>query len=232
MFTSLYRLRWLSLLTLTGVGCGQIEFPVTLALVGENTITMEIPLFPPGQNIFGTTVVGGAESRIQVDLTNPLQLFQPEGLAATVLVDRVLIAGPDINIFGLHTGTICTYDDVENPGSGLAFMRPIQQEGEFHITMNTLISVTNPQLAQFLPGPLPFAAQLDDTTRVTLLDMVNLATGQPADIEISQVIEAVLPEDIPLLAGSIITADVTLKTVEEFPADPLLDECEAFLAGL
>jgi hypothetical protein len=224
-------LRWLSLLFLTGVGCGQIEFPATLALVGENTITMEVPFFPPGQNVFGTSVVGGAESRIQVDLTDPLQMFQPEGLAANVLVDRVLIAGGDINIFGLHTGTVCTSDDPDNPGSGIAFLRPIQQEGEFHITMNTLISVTNPQLAGFLPGPLPFAADLNDTTRVTLLDMLNLALGKPADIEISQVIQAVLPDDIPLLAGSIITADVTLKTVDQFPSDPLLTECDEFLAG-
>jgi hypothetical protein len=229
---SVSHLRWLSLLFLTSVGCGQIEFPATLALVGENTITMEIPFFPPGQNVFGTNVVGGAESRIQVDLTNPLQMFQPEGLAATVLVDRVLIAGGDIDIFGLHTGTVCTYDDPNNPGSGLAFLRPIQQEGEFHITMNTLISVTGPQLSGFLPEPLPFAAQIDDTTRVTLVDMLNLALGKPADIEISQVIVSVLPDDIPLLAGSIITADVTLKTVDQFPVDPLIDDCEAFLAGL
>ena len=48
------RSRWLSLLILTGSGCGQLEFPVTLALVGENTITMEVPFFPPGQNVFGT----------------------------------------------------------------------------------------------------------------------------------------------------------------------------------
>jgi hypothetical protein len=225
------RSRWLSLLILTGSGCGQLEFPVTLALVGENTITMEVPFFPPGQNVFGTVVVGGAESRIQVNLLSPLDLVQPEGIAATVLVDRVLIAGEDIDIFGLHTGTICTYDDVANPGGGFAFLRPIQEEGEFHITMNTLISLTDPQLGAFLPEPLPFPAQLDDTTRVTLVDMLNMATGQPADIEISQVIEAVLPEDVPLLSGALITADVTLRTVEEFPADPLLDECEAFLAG-
>jgi hypothetical protein len=226
------RLRWLSLLFLTGVGCGHIEFPATLALVGDNTISMEIPFFPPGQNVFGTAVVGGAESTISVDLLNPLQLIQPEGLMASIAVDRVLIAGGDINIFGLHTGTICTYDDPNNPGTGTAFLRPVQQEGEFHIALNTLISVTNPQLMAFLPGPLPFTAEVDDTTTVTLVDMLALATGQEANIVIHQVIQSVLPDDIPILAGGIITADVTLKTVKQFPSDPLLDECEAFLAGL
>lgn len=226
------RLQWASLLTLTGLGCGQIEIPVTLGLVGENTISMEIPFFPPGRNVFGTTVVGGAETRIQVDLTDPAALFSPEGLVANVIVDRVLIAGGDIDLFGLHTGTLCTYDDPSVASGGLAFVRPIRQEGQFHITMNTLISPTSPQILALFPDPLPFAAEIDDTTRVTLVDMVNLALGRPADIEISQVIEAVLPDDIPLLAGSIITADVTLKTVETFPSDPLLDECEAFLAAL
>jgi hypothetical protein len=62
--------------------------------------------------------------------------------------------------------------------------------------------------------------------------MVNLALGKPANIVIHQEIVSVLPDDIPLLAGAIITADVTLKTVEDFPTDPLLDDCEAFLAGL
>jgi hypothetical protein len=229
---SLTRLRWLSLLFLTSVGCGHIEFPATLALVGDNTISMEIPFFPPGQNVFSTAVVGGAESTISVDLLDPLQLLQPQGLMASIAVNRVLIAGGDIDIFGLHTGTICTYDDPDNPGTGTAFLRPIQQQGEFHITLNTLIAVTDPQLAGFVPGPLPFIAQVDDTTRVTLVDMLDLATGKAADIEIHQVIQSVLPDDIPLLAGSIITADVTLKTVDQFPSDPLLDDCEAFLAGL
>jgi hypothetical protein len=227
-----YRLRWLSLLFLTSVGCGHIQFPATLALVGDNTISMEIPFFPPGKNVFGTSVVGGAETTISVDILDPLQLVQPEGLMASISVDRVLIAGGDINIYGLHTGTVCTYNDPANPGTGTAFLRPVQQQGEFHIALNTLIGVTNPQLAAFLPGPLPFSAEVDDTTRVTLVDMLALATGQEADIEIHQVIQAVLPDDIPILAGSTITADVTLKTVKQFPSDPLLDDCEAFLAGL
>lgn len=231
MRAGLRRMRWASLLTLTGLGCGQIEIPVTLGLVGDNTISMEIPFFPPGRNVFGTSVVGGAETRIQVDLTDPAALFSPDGLVANVIIDRVLIAGGDIDLFGLHTGTLCTYDDPSVPSGGLAFMRPIRQEGQFHITMNTLISPTSPQILALFPDPLPFVAEIDDTTTVTLVDLVNLALGRPADIEISQVIEAVLPDDIPLLAGSIITADVTLKTVEEFPSDPSIDECEAFLAA-
>jgi len=228
---ALVRLRWLSLLTLSGLGCGQLEFPVTLALVGDNVITLEVFYFPPGQNTFSTTLVGGAEARILVDLTNPLELLQPEGIAANVIIDRVLIAGPNINLFTLRTGTICTYEDPSLESGGIAFLRPIQNEGEFHLTMNTLIGVTDPRLLTLFPDPLPFAAQIDDTTRVTLVDMINIAAGRGADIEVSQVIVAVLPEDIPILGNSTITADVTLKSVEEFPVDPLLDECEAFLAG-
>lgn len=230
------RVASLLMLTLPAFGCGRITIPVTFALVGDNTITMEIPVFPPGQNVFGTTLVGGAEATVDIDLNLAnltSLLLSPEGLMAAITIDRVNIAGGDIDIFGLHTGTICTYEDPDLDSGGFANMRPVQNEADFHLTMNTLIGVTDPMLLSLFPDPLPFPAQIDEeNVPVTLVDMLNLLAGKGADIEVHQVIVATLPEDLAILGGSLITADVTLKTVEEFPVDPMLTFCEEFLAGL
>ena len=172
----------LLLLTLPALGCGRITIPVTFGLVGDNTITLEVPFFPPGQNTFGTILVGGAEATVDIDLSaaNALQLLlSPEGLTAAVTIDRINIAGDNIDIFGLHTGTICTYADPDLESGGLAFLRPIQNEADFHLTMNTLISMTDPIVLSLFPDPLPFPAQIDqEHVRVTLVDMLNLLAGK------------------------------------------------------
>lgn len=221
----------LSALFTMNVGCGQIQMPVIFALQGDNTISIEIPAFPPGRNTFTSTLVGGANATVTIDL-NPFELFKPQGLAALISLDLVRIAGTDIDIFGLHTGTVCIYDDVNNPGGGIAYLRPLHQEADFNLIFNTLISVTDPFILSLFPDPLPFSAEINTTVPVTLAQLLGLlAGGGSGGLELSQELTAVLPEDIAILGGAIITADLTLATVEEFPTDPLLDECEAFLAG-
>lgn len=213
-------------------GCGQIQLPVSFALEGDNSITLEVPFFPAPNNVFETVVVGGADATISVDL-NPFELFTRNGLAALVSLDLVRIAGTEINLFGLRTGTVCIYDDVDNPGGGIAYLRPLRSEADFNIAFNTLISPTSPQLQALFPTPLPFAAQIATTTTVTLADLVGLLFGSSGSgIQLSQEISATLPEDIPFFANAIITANLTLATAESIPTDPLLDECEDFLAGL
>jgi hypothetical protein len=211
------------------LGCGQIEMPVTFALQGDNTITIEAPSppFPPNRRTFTTTLVGGAEATIIIDL-NPFELFTPNGLAALITVDRVHIAGTDINILGLHTGTVCVYDDVENPGGGIAYIRPLRQEADFNLALNTVISTVD----LFTEG-LPFAAVIDTTVPVTLSQLIGLLAGSnDGGLALSQEIETTLPADVPFLGGGTVTANLTLGTVDALPTDPLLDECEDFLAGL
>jgi hypothetical protein len=224
----------LSALFTLNLGCGQIDLPVVFALQGDNTISLEIPAFPPGNNTFSSSLVGGAEATVTIDL-NPFELFKPQGIVALIALDRVLIAGTDIDILGLHTGTLCIYDDVENPGGGIAYLRPLRQEADFNLTFNTLISVTDPFILSLFPDPLPFTAEISTTVPVTLAQLLGLLAGGGSGdggLELSQELEAVLPEDIAILGGGVITADLTLATVEEFPSDPLIDDCEAFLAGL
>ncbi|RIL07969.1 MAG: hypothetical protein DCC71_01195 [Proteobacteria bacterium] len=225
-------LAWLvSALFTVNVGCGQIQLPVTFALQGENTITLEVPFFPPGNNVFSSSLLGGADATVSIDL-NPFELFSPQGLVALIAIDQIRMAGTPIDLFGLNTGTICIYDDVENPGGGIAYLRPLRREGDFTLAFNTLISVTDPVLLGLFPDPLPFAAEVDTTVPITLSDLFGLIAGSGSGgIELSQELTSTLP-DMPILGGSIVTADLTLATVEEFPSDPLLDECEAFIAGL
>lgn len=213
--------------------CGQIDLPLTLALQGENTIRIQIPAFPPGRDTFSSTLLGGADATVTLDL-NPFHLFSPNGLVALLSIDQVRIAGTDINIAGLHTGTLCIYDDVANPGGGIAYLRPLRQEADFQLSFNTLISVTDPFILSLFPDPLPFEAELDTTVPVTLSDLVGLllGNGTGGGLELSQEITTTLPDDLPILGGGNVTADLTLATVDAIPADPMLDECEAFLAGL
>lgn len=220
-----------ALVAATSIGCGQIEIPVHFSLVGDNTISLEVPAFPPPDNVFGSILVGGAEATVIVDL-NPFELFSPQGLVAAIVVDRVSIAGTSIDIFGLQTGTICIYDDVDDPGGGFAFMRPLKEEADFTLTLNTLIAVTDPFIRSLFPDPLPFSAAIDETVPLTLADLLGLFVGGGAGLELSQELQSTLPADIPILGGSIVTANLTLATTETFPEDPMLDECEAFLAGL
>lgn len=221
-----------SILFTINAGCGQIQMPVSFALQGDNTITLEVPFFPPGQNVFESSLVGGADATITIDL-NPFELLTSNGLAALISLDLVRIAGTEINLFGLKTGTLCVYDDVDNPGGGIAYLRPLRSEADFQIAFNTLISVTSPQLLALFPTPLPFQATIDTTTTVTLADLMGLLLGTSGSgLELSQEISTYLPEDIPFFANSLVTANLTLATADGIPSDPLLDECEDFLAGL
>lgn len=212
--------------------CGQIDLPLTLGLQGENSISIRIPIFPPGQDVYSSTLVGGADATVTLDL-NPFHLFSPDGLVALLAIDRVRIAGTDIDIAGLHTGTLCIYDDLGNPGGGIAYLRPLRQEADFLLSFNTFIAVTDPFIRQFLGDPLPFEAEIDTTVPVTLSDLVGLLLGggSGGGLELSQEISTTLPP-LPLFGEMEATAQLTLATVEEFPTDPMLDECEDFLAGL
>jgi hypothetical protein len=221
---------WLLAASFTmNVGCGQIDLPVIFALQGEeNTITIEVPTFPPQFRFFSTDLVGGANATVTIDL-NPFELFTPNGLAALISIDQIHMAGTDIDILGVHTGTLCIFDDIENPGGGIAYIRPLHQEADFNLSFNTLIS--GPDLVTlFGPDPLPFQAEIATTVPVTLTQLIGLLVGGGAGgLELSQSIETTLPDDIPFLGGGTLTADLTLATVETFPTDEKLDECADFL---
>jgi hypothetical protein len=221
-------IRWLSVVVaIAGFGCGKISLPVTFALVGNNSISLEIP----NLGTFGSDqLVGGAATTVQVNL-DPFKLFSPQGLAASIVVNKVAMAAAPIDIYTLSTGTVCIYNDPNNPSGGFAFLRPLQQQADFTLTLNTLIQPTDPTLLTLFPDPLPFTAAIDQTVPLTLNDLFALLGGKGAGIQLHQVLSATLPPDLGILANAVVTADVTLATVQTFPTDPLLDECQAFLSG-
>jgi hypothetical protein len=212
-------------------GCGQIEVPLNLALAGDSAIDLYMPLFPPPHDTAHSDLVGGVETTAIVDL-DPFALIDPDGIAAAIQVDDLLIAGTPILIGGaLSTGTICGNLDPESPSGGIALIQPFRHQMDVQMTLGTVISVTNPALSVFLPGGLPFPAEIDTTIPITLSDLFDLflgllfGGGGLSGLELTQEISATLPDDIPLLAGSEISATLTLVSAEEIPADPLLADC-------
>ena len=103
------------------IGCGSIDIPVDLALVGDNTISIEAEGSPP----LATTLVGGVETTISANL-GLFSLLNPNGIMAGITVDDLLFAGENIPILGglLNTGTLCIEQNLDNPGGGSAHGDP------------------------------------------------------------------------------------------------------------
>ena len=215
------------------IGCGKIEVPLNLALAEGSTIGLDIPAFSPPYDHAETTLVGGVETTAIVDL-DPWNLISPSGIAATIRIDDLVIAGEPILLAGaLNTGTICTLLDPDNPSGGLALIQLFRHQMDVQMTLNTIVSVTDPFLSNFLPGGLPFPANVDATIPITLSDLFNLflgllfpsSGGGLTGLQLTQELTATIPDDVPILAGSEITATLTLVSVDAIPADPLLADC-------
>ena len=227
----------LQIALLTGVagvsiGCGQIEVPLNLAIDPSSTIALDMPLFPPPFDHAETTLVGGVETTAIVDL-DPWNLISPDGIAAAIQINDVLIAGEPILIAGaLSTGTICALLDPNSPSAGIALIQPFRHQMDVQMTLNTVVSVTDPFLLSLLPGGLPFPANIDATIPITLSDLFDLflgllfgGNGGLTGLELTQELSSTIPDTVPLLAGSQITAKLTLVSVDAIPADPLLADC-------
>ena len=228
----------LQIALLTGVagvsiGCGQIEVPLNLAIDPSSTIALDMPLFPAPFDHAETTLVGGVETTAVVDL-DPWNLISPDGIAAAIRIDDLLIAGEPILIAGgaFNTGTICTLLDPNSPSAGIALIQPFRHQMDVQMTLNTVVSVTDPVLHSLLPGGLPFPANIDATIPITLSDLFDLflgllfgGNGGLTGLELTQELSSTIPDSVPLLAGSQITAKLTLVSVDAIPADPLLADC-------
>lgn len=211
------------------VGCGDIEIPLDLALVGDNTISIEQAGSPP----LSTTLVGGVETTIVADI-GILSLLNPNGIAAAISVDDLLIAGENIPVLGgiINTGTLCIEQNLDNPGGGMAHLRIFQGEADFMLALNTIIRGTDPGFVALLDtlgiSGLPFDTVVDvQDVPLSFGDLIGLAFGGGGGggLELTQEISTTLPADIPFFGGADVTALLTLATVDEIPADPLLADC-------
>jgi hypothetical protein len=221
-----------SVFAAASIGCGQIEVPLNLALAGDSQIAMYIPILSPAHRNVVSSLVGGVETTAVIDL-NPFELISPNGIAAVIRIDDMLIAGEPILLGGaLSTGTICTLLDPEAASGGLALIQPFRHQMNVQMTLNSVINVTSPFLSGYLPDGLPFPAEIDATIPITLADLFDLfvgllggGNGGLTGLELTQEITTTLPDDIPILAGSDVTATLTLVSVDAIPADPLLADC-------
>jgi hypothetical protein len=212
------------------VGCGDIDIPIDLGLVGDNTITITAEGAPPLQ----TSLVGGVETTISVDI-GLFSLLNPNGIMAGIAVDDLLFAGDNIPILGgiLNTGTLCVEQNLDNPGGGSAHLRIFQGEADFLMALNTLIRPTDPNFVILLDSlgladGFPFDTVVDvQDVPLSFGDLFGLLLGGGGSggLELSQDISTTLPADIPFFGGATVDASLTLATVDEIPMDPLLADC-------
>jgi len=222
------RLRLLTALVALGAlpACGQIEVPVELNLdpSGPNELVLE----DPAGNVAVSQLSGGVATTIILD-TDRLLSFR--GVFATLRVDDIRIAGSELLLLGfVPTGTLCLAPDPDVSSGGFAFLRPIfKKEADIQLTLAALAFATNPALADLAP-PLPFGATIETQVPLSLSDLLALATGQERGLTLTETIMDTVPEDVPFVGGSDITATVTLSSSDSPAEGPLLDECDAFFA--
>jgi hypothetical protein len=208
--------------------CGQIDIPVTLTLDPEahNVLHLELPE-ALGGGVVTVELVGNIETVVSLDTD---RLLTRRGVFATVLVEDLLIAGTPLELFGLDTGNLCVALAEDEPAGGVAFLRPLlRREAEFQLTIPTETTVSNPAVAALLP-PLPLVLELDARTRMGLTDLLNLAF-KGEGLRLREVVTTTVPEDYPILGGSVATLDVTLVSTRTPTADPMLDACEAVVGA-
>jgi hypothetical protein len=211
-----------------GVACSQVEIPLNLAVAPGSLIEItEIPGLPPDLNHASTILVGGVETRAVIDL-DPWKLFSKNGIVGAIEVDDLLLAGEEIVFLGIiPTGTICIEPGASPPGAGAVVLQLLRHQAVFHLDLFTQIRVTDPTTAGLFGGvPLPFDATVDATIPLTLADLLGLLGGG-GGLTISQELVSVLDPSLPLIGGATVTADLTLESVDEIPADPLLVDCIA-----
>ncbi len=213
------------------IGCGSIDIEQILALseTADNTIAVRNDALPPPLNDVSTTVEGGVETTISVDLVD---LFSLGGIPAGISVDRILIAGRPI-VFApgaLRTGRICLSRDELDPGGGLALIQLFRENLAVTLALNTIVYVEDGiGLSNF--DPLPFGAVVEDDVPTSLSDLLGLflGGGGGGGLELTQTITDTLPPDIPLLGGATLSATLTLASVDVFPTSNRLTFCEGFI---
>lgn len=217
----------------TGIACGDIEVPIVLGLVGENTIGLTLPDLPPELGELSTDLTGGVETTMSIGIVD---IFSFGGIPAGISVDHINIAGDPLLILGglLDSGELCIYIDPNNPGGGTAVVKIFQGEADFLLALNTLVEVTNQDLVNQLGlAPLEFGSTIDESFPISLGELIGLLLGGGGGggLELSQTITDTLDESIPIFGGAEISATLTLASVDTLPSTANTQFCDAFLAG-
>jgi hypothetical protein len=213
-----------------GSGCGDVSIPVTLALEQPSTISLELPTEQAT-----TSLVGGVDTTIEADLglLKLLGALVGKALPADIEVDEVLIAGTSISVFGglFNTGTICLFQDPALPSEGSAAFNLLLGTAAFNMTLNASLAITDPALGGLLGGPQAFSQSIATVVPLSLSDLLGILGGGGGGLALTQEIDTVFGP-VPLLGEIHVTGELTLASADAFPSDPLLDECDAYIASL
>jgi hypothetical protein len=173
---------------------------------------------------------GGIDSTAEIEISF-FDLLLGRPLDGTVAINELLIAGTPIVILpGLTTGTLCVAPiDPDDPGSGTIEID--LKHRELHLTFSALTGIvaTDPVLGPAL-GVFEFPVEIEETSPVSLVDLIGALGGGALPIDIAQEIDFVIDDPGSLLNGAHVTGLITLAPADALPSNPLLDECAAFLA--
>lgn len=213
-----------------GSGCGDVSIPVDLALEQPSSLSLALPTEQAT-----TELVGGVATTIEADLglLKLLGALLGKALPADIVVDDVLIAGTSISVFGglFNTGTICVFQDADLPSEGSAAFNLLLGSAAFDMTLNASLAITDPTLGGFLGGPQPFSQSIMAVVPLSLSDLFGILGGGGGGLALTQEIDTVFGP-VPLLGEVHVTGELTLASADGFPSDPLLDECDDYIAGL
>ena len=202
---------------------------VILNVEPDSSVTVT-PVASQGLPPFSSSLVGFVDSTATIKLSL-LDIALKRTVSGTVEVNQLLIAGTAASILGLSTGTICTgLDPDAPPPTGSVTIDILHEQMRLQSQASTIISPTDPVTRSFLHDVLDIAYDvvIDETTRVTALDLVGSLSGKPIPVDIVQEVDFFVPITNLLLANAHVTGSIHLKSVEAIPTSPLLDDCVAF----
>lgn len=208
-----------------GIGCGDISVQQTLALDGDNPLTINLYVGGSPTGISKQTdLSGGIDMTIAMGL---LDIFNPQGALGMVTIDDVLFAGTSFNLLFSDTGTICATD--VPGGGGTVLINIYTGKADFDVSVDVVMLPLGP-LGGAVPGGLPFNVALQSSAPITFGDLLGMFFGTGGSLTVSQDFDTVIEGDgtggiLDLIAGSTVSGTLTLTTVDAFPSDPLLDEC-------
>jgi hypothetical protein len=202
---------------------------VILNVEPDSTVTVT-PVASQGLPPFSSSLVGFVDSTATIQLSL-LDIALKRTVSGTVEINQLLIAGTPATILGLSTGTICTAIDPDAPPpTGSVTIDILREQMRLQATASTIISPTDPVTRSFLHDVLDidYLVELDETTRVTAVDLVGALTGKPIPVDIVVPVDFFVPITNLLLANAHVTGQIHMKSVEAIPTSPLLDDCVAF----
>lgn len=208
--------------------CSKINLPTLLVMdpATSNTLTITLPTSMGGGKVT-SNLVGNVNTTVTID-TN--KLISAQGTPATVVVNSFSVAGSELNLGGLKTGTLCTYIPAGEEAGGIAYLEPlITRSATFTLTIPTETKAVDPNVQALIP-PIALLITVDAKAKIDLMGLINLVF-KGTGLSIHQVSNLTIPTGIPLLAGSAVVMDAVLTSTKTPVTDAKLDECTAMLTA-